>query len=443
MSTVFPGSESIGCVVEGSFTLLRRLGATEHSSVFLVELAGDPPQKAAVKFVAPGNARNADWTAARALSHPHLIPLLASGRCTIGEQELDYVVMEYAEEVLSEILAERPLTPAETAEMLPAVVDALAYLHELGLVHGRIAPSNILAAGDSLKLSVDTVRPAGERSRLAGETDAPEMAAGELIPATDVWSLGVVLVEALSRERPAFHRTGGGEPVVPAAVPEPFASIARDCLRVDPARRCTLAEIRARLAPAAKATHVAQPVSAPVASPAAAPAPAAASKTQSRFAVTITVAVVLIGAAFIAAMDIRSCSNQERNAAVTQSAVPPAPASAAQQPAAETPAKEGAARKGAVVHQVMPDVPQPAMETINGHVRVEIRVDVGTDGNVSNAAIEQQGPSRYFAESALNAASEWTFQPPVKDERAAASTWLLHFAFAQSGVEATAEEMRP
>lgn len=446
MSTVFPGSESVGRVVEGRFTLLRWLGATEHSSVFLVELAGDPSQKAAAKFVAPGNARSGDWAAAKELSHPHLIPLLAFGRCTIGEQELAYVVTEYAEEVLSEILAERPLAPAETSEMLPAIVDALAYLHARGLVHGRLTSSNILAAGDSLKLSVDAVQPAGERNRCPyplNETGAAETALGKLNPATDVWSLGVVLVKALTQEPPAWNRAGGGEPVVPAAVPEPFASIARDCLRVDPARRCTLAQIRARLAPEAEAAPLARPIAVPVAPPAAAPAPSAARKEPSKIPAMITLVAVLIGAAVIAAMDIRSCRTQEQRPAMTQSAAPPTAASADPQPAAVTPAAIGPVVHGAVVHQVMPDVPQRAMETINGHVRVEIRADVGADGNVSNAAIEQQGPSRYFADYALKAARNWTFRPAEKGGRAATSTWMLRFIFARDGIEATAEEMRP
>jgi len=64
----------------------------------------------------------------------------------------------YADEVLSEILPERALTPAEAKEMLAPVIDTLSYLHAKGLVHGRLKPSNILAVDDRLKLSGDSFK---------------------------------------------------------------------------------------------------------------------------------------------------------------------------------------------------------------------------------------------------------------------------------------------
>jgi serine/threonine protein kinase len=59
--------------------------------------------------------------------------------------------MEYAEENLSTILSSRPLIPTETHEMLDPMLDALAYLHTQGFVHGHIKPSNIMAVNERLK----------------------------------------------------------------------------------------------------------------------------------------------------------------------------------------------------------------------------------------------------------------------------------------------------
>jgi hypothetical protein len=50
--------------------------------------------------------------------------VLAAAR--LGNMGLIYVVMEYAEENLSQILPHRPLTPAEAREVLEPVLDALA-----------------------------------------------------------------------------------------------------------------------------------------------------------------------------------------------------------------------------------------------------------------------------------------------------------------------------
>ena len=77
----------------------------------------------------------------------------------MGQVRLLYVVMEYAEENLSEILPQRPLSSAEARDMLPPVLDALAYLHGKGFVQGRLKPSNIMAVADQVKLSSDGLRP--------------------------------------------------------------------------------------------------------------------------------------------------------------------------------------------------------------------------------------------------------------------------------------------
>ena len=58
-----------------------------------------------------------------------------------------YVVMEYAEENLAQILPQRSLSPEEVKEMLPPMAETLAYLHQAGLAHGHIKPSNIHGGG--------------------------------------------------------------------------------------------------------------------------------------------------------------------------------------------------------------------------------------------------------------------------------------------------------
>src|ERR1035438_1547603 len=126
-------SDWAGRTIDGNFTLLQWLGGVGQSGVFLTELA-DPTQKAAIKLLPveadSAQVRIAGWALAASLSHPHLVRLLHSGQTQSEGCAVDYAVTEYADELLSEILPERPLTPAEVREMLDPILDALAYRSE-------------------------------------------------------------------------------------------------------------------------------------------------------------------------------------------------------------------------------------------------------------------------------------------------------------------------
>lgn len=139
-----------GQVVDGQFCLLRYLGGSDDSGVFLTNYGDPEPRNAAIKFVPEDPASAAfqlsQWELAATLSHPHLIRLFDFGRCRLDNIGLLYVVMEYAEENLSHVLPHRPLTGAEAYEMLDAVLDVLAYLHRKGFAHSHLKPANIRAS---------------------------------------------------------------------------------------------------------------------------------------------------------------------------------------------------------------------------------------------------------------------------------------------------------
>jgi TonB family protein len=174
------------------------------------------------------------------------------GHCGLDNVALLYLVMEYAAENLSQILPQRPLAPEETRDVLVPVLDALACVHRQGFVHGHLKPANIMAVGDKIKLSTDGLLRTSETLRIPkpGVYDPPESSSGRLSPASDVWSLGMTLVETLTQRLPVWDRMGHGDPILPKSLPSPFFDIARNCLRRDPSQRCTIADISARVRPA-------------------------------------------------------------------------------------------------------------------------------------------------------------------------------------------------
>jgi TonB family protein len=446
-----------GQVVNGEFYLRQYLGGSENSAVFLTERGEREPQKAAIKLLAaPPDESELQlfrWELAAKLSHPHLIRLFQMGRCHLGNVEMLYVVLEYAEENLSQLLQHQPLTPQDARDMLEPVLDALAYVHGKGFVHGHIKPQNIMGVEDQLKISTDGLFRMGEsRGGLGKGTiyDAPEIAGGWTSAAADVWSLGITLVEALTQHLPFWEGSEQEEPDLPETLPAPFLEMARHCLRRDLQRRWTVADIAAhmrRISPALQG--------------------GTASSSQAAFAKWRYLALlVALGLVLAAMLVVPRLLNRHRETQRAQSPAvekpegqqeparkpvtpkvgksaprtddkkqgsPPAPGHAPVQSEAGLPIPNVGLVPGEVIHQVLPDVPRQARDTIRGKVRVSVRVRVDPSGNVAGAKLDSPGPSRYFAQLALKAARRWKFGPAKVADRNVASEWILRFEFGKAG----------
>jgi TonB family protein len=85
----------------------------------------------------------------------------------------------------------------------------------------------------------------------------------------------------------------------------------------------------------------------------------------------------------------------------------------------------------------MPQVSPSARRTIQGTIKVRVRVGVDAAGNVAKTKFELSGPSQYFSRVALEAVREWKFVPARADEPALRE-WKIQFAFsrAKTGVSA-------
>lgn len=90
---------------------------------------------------------------------------------------------------------------------------------------------------------------------------------------------------------------------------------------------------------------------------------------------------------------------------------------------------------GQPLNEVIPDVPQSALQTIRGTVRVSIRVIIDDKGTVIEAASADPGPSRYFERLSLEAAKKWTFAPTNSPEQ---RIMLVRFHFTREGTTAFA-----
>ena len=441
-----------GRVVDGKFPLRQWLGGSDHSAVFLTDRAGREPQKAVVKLIPAGNVRleNLDeaaqlsrWAGAARLSRPHLIRLFEYGRCQIGDTRLLYVVMEYAEENLAEIVPLRPLAPVEAAEMLRPTAEALASLHQAGFIHGHIKPSNIMAVDNQLKISADALRKTGEGRETVTPSayDAPEVATAGPSAAADIWSLGLTLIAVLTQIEPKLKPGERGPVAVPETIPQPFREIAQQCLQVDPLKRCTPSNILGRLPPQALQTQ------APAGGAKAIKAATQKERSKRWIFVPMAVAALFflgwIGSRFmvhqspIPAGETRPADSQSASGvSVAKSA---APFSEKESPAQK---KSGVAR-GSVLQQVLPDVSRSAQNTITGRFKVSVQVEVDAAGNVSQAKLVSSGPSAYFANHALAAARLWKFNPPQVDGQAAASEWTLRFQFSRANIQVFPTEIKP
>jgi serine/threonine-protein kinase len=148
---------------------------------------------------------------AASLTHPNIVAVHDFGQ-DLGRP---YIVMEYVPgRNLRNVLQEVNVLPVDQAvDIALQVCAAVGYAHRAGLVHGDIKPGNILLTADGRAKVVDfgLARALGESAmdeegELVWGTPAyfaPEQAAGDrVLPATDVYAIGVILYEMLTGRLP-------------------------------------------------------------------------------------------------------------------------------------------------------------------------------------------------------------------------------------------------
>jgi hypothetical protein len=239
------------------------LGRPVAVKVLAARYAGDPQSRARIRDEA---------RAAANLSHPNIAQVYDFGEATEGGSSLPFVVMELIDGLtLQQRVASGPLPPRKVFRICGEVAAALAVAHAEDLVHRDIKMANIMVTPAGAKV-VDfgiaaAVGPAPE-DMLVGTPAylAPERLTGDaVVPASDVYALGVLLYRLLAGEAPwsvetttqmlQAHVYVDPAPLPElAGVPSAVAGLVNRCLRKDPAERPTASEVSSRLADAAEAS---------------------------------------------------------------------------------------------------------------------------------------------------------------------------------------------
>ncbi|MCU0282705.1 MAG: protein kinase [Candidatus Nanopelagicales bacterium] len=194
----------------------------------------------------------------RSLTHPHLVRGYEVHRIPRPAIVLETLPGQ----TLAHLFEAGPIPARDVVMLGRQLTSVLGYLHGAGLVHADLKPANATLSDGLVRLmDLSLAQAPGPWRRRAGTAGylAPEQAGRTRVtPATDVWGLGLLLLEAASGEDPfPVGCAGYDEEVGPVAAPEPLRARRRaprgldDLIcamtAIDPADRIPLPGVRAAL----------------------------------------------------------------------------------------------------------------------------------------------------------------------------------------------------
>lgn len=206
------------------------------------------------------------------LSHPSLVALLDVGAdVTPDHGPVAFLVMELVEgRTLREVVAEGPLDVATAADVGYQLAQGLSHAHRAGVVHRDVKPSNVLVASTTptsgrrdapvlpvvladFGIAASDAVDRGDDRATAGYQSPEQALGGQVGPPSDVYSLGLVLLECLTGRR-AYP----GDPLTASlarlldgpcveGVDDDVAPLLRAMTRSDPAQRPSMVAVAAEL----------------------------------------------------------------------------------------------------------------------------------------------------------------------------------------------------
>ncbi|MGE3844472.1 MAG: protein kinase [Vicinamibacterales bacterium] len=260
------------------YRIVRTIGAGGMGTVF--EAVDDTLGRHVAVKMLPGRFAASRERRQRFARETRLIAGLShAGICQVHDagihDDRPYLVMELVDgETLASRLERGPLAPADAVGCARQIADALSYAHRRGVIHRDLKPSNIMLTGEGVKLlDFGLAKALGDRGTVEPDAAAttptvdsavtasgaivgtlhymsPEQLEGRAVDArSDVFSLGVVIFEMLTGERPFrgesqaslvasilrddAPRASGRNPLISPA----FDAVVSSCLEKDPERR--------------------------------------------------------------------------------------------------------------------------------------------------------------------------------------------------------------
>jgi eukaryotic-like serine/threonine-protein kinase len=255
-----------GTVVDGRYTIVRRLGSGGMADVYCAE-DDQLGRRVALKVLYARFAEDAEFverfrreaSSAAGLQHQHVVSVYDRGEW----EGMSYIAMEFVDgRTLKEIIrTESPMDPVRAIDIAVQVLKAARFAHRRGVIHRDLKPHNVLVeetpGGPHAKVADFGIARAGasdmtQTGSIMGTAQylSPEQAQGHgVTPQSDLYSIGICLYEMLTGRIPFDGESAvtialkqvNEAPVPPshfnAAVPAPLEDAVLRALAKGPAER--------------------------------------------------------------------------------------------------------------------------------------------------------------------------------------------------------------
>jgi beta-lactam-binding protein with PASTA domain/predicted Ser/Thr protein kinase len=205
---------SEGSVVDNRYRVLGRIGGGGMADVWLAE-DSHLQRQVALKVLHRRYLQDPEFVGrfqreaehAAGLQHPNIVSVFDRGQ----DGDVNYIAMQYVEGPTLKELIDRGLTPDQAVALVRQVLEGARFAHRNGIVHRDLKPQNVIVDGEGKAIVTDFgIARAGvseitQTGSVMGTPHylSPEQAQGfEVTPVSDLYSIGVILYEALTRRVP-------------------------------------------------------------------------------------------------------------------------------------------------------------------------------------------------------------------------------------------------